>query len=236
MKIEPACTVLLVDDDENFRSGLRRLARMIEGDAKLTTLEAGTGAEAMGVLGRQPVDCVLIDYNMPGGTGLEWIGRILEQSPHMAIIMVTGAGSERLAVEAMKSGAMDYLVKGSITLEEFQRAILNAVEKSRMQRTIEVQQKELLDAERQRVMIESLAAACHHLGQPATVITAYLAIFKRTVHAPETALMLDECMRAADSMAEILEKLQNVSEYRTIPYLPTSVGEDSQWKTNILAI
>lgn len=85
--------------------------------------------------------------------------------------------------------------------------------------TIQNQTDSLLAAERQRVMIESLGAACHHLGQPATVITAYLDMIQREGGTEETSEMIAECRQAAISIAHILHRLQSVAEYRTVPYV-----------------
>ena len=211
-------TILVVDDEPNFQNSMKRLLHLMQDDATgFNVLGASGGEEALKLLSAETVDCVLMDYQMPGGSGTEWIRRIREVNNHVAVIMVTGLGSEQVAVEAMKSGATDYLVKGSITPENLLRTILTAVQTVEMKLALEKQREKLMDAERQRVMIESLGAACHHLGQPATVISAYLHLMKRAETSPERKEMIDNCLKAAESMGEILQKLQAVSEYRTEP-------------------
>ena len=86
-------------------------------------------------------------------------------------------------------------------------------------RTIESQSEALLEAERQRVMIQSLGTACHHLGQPATVISLYLEMTRRMALPAEAQAMLAECRVAADAVANILDRLQRLTVYRTEPYL-----------------
>ncbi len=217
--------ILVVDDEERFRNSIKRLFRMMPGDITLEALEASNGRETVAVLEKTNVDCVLLDLYMPGGSGIEWIGRILEQFGDVAIVMVTGAGSEEAAVESMKQGATDYLVKGSILPENLQRAILNAVQKVRMRKQLKEQKLALIDAERQRVMIQSLGAACHHISQPATVIKTYLSMMKKTEKQPDMAEMIDNCLTAVDVIADILNRLRQASEYRTVPYRPLKDGE-----------
>lgn len=99
------------------------------------------------------------------------------------------------------------------------RTLLDAIQK---------QSNEIVAAEQQRVMIESLGAACHHLGQPATILTLYLSRLRDLK--PE---VLDQeeflaCSGAVDSIAEILKKLKHVSEYRTRPYVTFAEGVTSQ--------
>ncbi len=83
----------------------------------------------------------------------------------------------------------------------------------------------LRQSERQRVMLASVGAACHHLGQPATVIMANLELIKRLtkdVDKAELKEILKLTCDAADTLAEVLHKLNTVNEYRTVQYLDAS--------------
>jgi len=57
------------------------------------------------------MDCVLLDYRLPDGDGLDCLRKIRQRHPDVPVIIITGAGSEEIAVEAMKLGATDYVVK-----------------------------------------------------------------------------------------------------------------------------
>lgn len=77
-------------------------------------------------------------------------------------------------------------------------------------------------AERHRAMIASIGAACHHLGQPATVLTTNLELIRRltaNLNRPDVETLLNQCCEAAEKIAEILRKLNRVSEFRTVQYL-----------------
>jgi phosphoglycerate-specific signal transduction histidine kinase len=106
----------------------------------------------------------------------------------------------------------------------------------RMQRTIEAQADELIEAERQRVMIESLGAACHHIGQPATVLRVYLDFLGKEVESAEAHQKIETCVEAVDLIADVLEKLRRVGEYRTVPYRTFSDASDSSKSLRILDI
>jgi signal transduction histidine kinase len=86
-------------------------------------------------------------------------------------------------------------------------------------RTIQHQSEALLDAERQRVAIEGLGAACHHMGQPAStmIMALYLTRKAKTPEERESALQL--CQQSMDEIREILHKLLHLATYRTEPYL-----------------
>lgn len=223
-------TLLVVDDNDLFRRSIGQLLLKLSGSPLDKVLEASSGTDACRLLESHPVDCILLDFQMPGGDGLFWLRKIISNHPHVAVIMLTGEGDEAIAVEAMKTGAMDYIVKESPRENDLLRAIINALERMRMQKELEEQREELLQAERQRAMITSLATACHHLGQPATVIMTYLELMDRRETSPEMKEMIRQCLKAAEGIGEILVKLQRVSEYRTVPYLPAEAarGESDQ--------
>jgi CheY-like chemotaxis protein len=199
---------------------LGRLLEQIEGwEIKfLVCNDAGTGrAEAL----RCQVDLVFLDYLLGTETGLDVFHEMRKGGCTLPVIMFTGHGSEEVAGEAMKAGVSDYLVKGRITPESLRLVISNAVQKSKMQQKIEEQRKALIDAERQRVMMESVAAACHHFAGPLTTIIPYLEILAEDedIVGPERRNMLEQCLKAAEMMKMILEKFRQVREYRTRPFL-----------------
>lgn len=86
-------------------------------------------------------------------------------------------------------------------------------------------EKAMRETERQRVMLESLGAACHHLGQPATVLLANLGLMERKVSGdPAVSHIVGSCLQAAETLSEILHKLNAIEEYRTTPYLEDKPG------------
>jgi len=84
-------------------------------------------------------------------------------------------------------------------------------------------------AERHRVMLESLGAACHHLGQPATVLLANLGIMQTRIDESDELLteLITTSIDAAETLGEILHKLNTVNEYKTTQYLEKPDGSDS---------
>ncbi|MDD4734556.1 MAG: response regulator [Kiritimatiellae bacterium] len=220
-------SALIVDDDELFRNGVKRVMRSMRGVSFSSVEEASTGAEGLLVFERHPAQVILLDYQMPGGTGTSWLDKFRALDEDVAVIMVTGRGDEAIAVEAMRSGASDYLVKGSFTGERLTQAIIAALDRRQMRQALDQQGRVLIEAERQRVMLESLGAACHHMGQPATIMMAYLELLKEGETDPERRQMINQCIDSANRMAEILHKLQTVTEYRTVPYVKGGAGEVS---------
>jgi PAS domain-containing protein len=92
------------------------------------------------------------------------------------------------------------------------------------------------ESERQRVMLESLGAACHHLGQPATVLMVNLGMIRAKVGGDDPVLseMIDGCMVAIRRLGDTLHKLNCVNEYRTTSYM--SDVDESSTSSRILDI
>jgi len=104
-------TLLIADDEKNTRAGLKAALELSIGKDSLDILTVGDGEEAMDVVGRQHVDIVLTDLKMPKRDGNEVLAATKATSPFTQVIMLTGHGTIENAVEAMKRGARDYLIK-----------------------------------------------------------------------------------------------------------------------------
>jgi FixJ family two-component response regulator len=229
--------ILVVDDDARFRSSTRRLFWILATDeVEYKVYEAESGHQAAELLNQHAIDCVLIDNLMPGGSGLEWIPRLLEGQSHLPIIMMTGNGNESTAVAAMKQGALDYLVKGDLTPTAIGHAVSNAIEKTQMAIRLERQQLELAEAEKDRVMMRSLGAACHHLGQPATALTTLLELIRRRVSDPDTLDMIKQSGTCMDTIRDTLSELRDMNHYQTEDYLPPPAGSTERIDSCIVAL
>lgn len=223
--------LLIVDDDPFIRQTLEAFL-IREG---YESRSAPNGQTALMSAVEDPPELILLDIQLPDMDGFQVCRRLREhsQTSHIPVIMLTGHGSEEIAVEAIKTGVSDYLVKGGVTSESLRLAISNALQKFKMQKEIEEQRKALLDAERQRVMMESVAAACHYFAQPLTTMLGNLQMLSKggSFEESEKKLMLEECLKAAEIMKMILAKFREVREYRTRPYAANTkmldVGLDS---------
>src|SRR5688572_21174988 len=104
-------TILIVDNSPEDRLVYRRyLADMYD------LHEAELGAQGLILCQSLQPDCVLLDYRLPDADGVAWIAGVQAQTGARApaVILLTGAGNEAIAVEAMKQGAQNYLVKGRL--------------------------------------------------------------------------------------------------------------------------
>lgn len=117
--------------------------------------------------------------------------------------------------------------------EELVGMVVSFVDISAAKQAEEIQR----NAERQRVMVESLGTVCHHMGQPATVLLASLDVLQKMVPGEEKPAMkelIDSSMEAAESLRDMLHELNNLAEYKTKPYLGSQDKKDESDDTMIL--
>ena len=100
--------LLLVDDEERFLS----TTRILLGKRGVENVEtATTGQDALKILRKGRIDVVVLDVKMPGMDGVEVLRKIKHEHPLVEVIMLTGHGSIESAVDGLKLGAFDYVIK-----------------------------------------------------------------------------------------------------------------------------
>lgn len=166
-------------------------------------LHAYTGAEAEEIVATQPIDCILLDYNLPDTNGLALLKKLATHRPMLAIVMLTGEGNETTAVMAMTEGAQDYLPKRAATPAALQRCVERAIERTRLLKTMENYRGDL---ERSNEDLERFATVvAHDLKSPLRAITQHLQLIQK-----HTEGTLDE--RAAKSMTFVMDGARRMRE------------------------
>jgi len=152
--------LLLVDDEDSFRLALESAMA----DSGYVVESCDSGEMAINLLRSSQYDVVILDYRMPGISGLNVLQWMNEQKMETPVIMLTAAGSENLAVEAMKLGAYDYFAKDTIDIFHLPIAInstherfLFKKEKSRSQLSDQTRERNLKAAELFRTTLSSLS-------------------------------------------------------------------------------
>jgi serine phosphatase RsbU (regulator of sigma subunit) len=162
-------TALVVDDDPD----INRLLQVRMRSAGFSVRSAGNGEDALAAIAEEAPDVMLLDVSMPGVGGLEVLERVREQQLDIAVIMSTAFGSERVAIDALRKGADDYLRKPFEPVEL--RAVVDRTatrlflrrENAALQRQLDAElrrasevQAGLLPREAPRVPSYDVAAAC----------------------------------------------------------------------------
>ncbi|MBI4313242.1 MAG: response regulator, partial [Candidatus Omnitrophica bacterium] len=128
-------SILLIEDDVQDADLLQRqLAGQNIPNWKLEHVE--NLRSALKRLAAGGIDLVLSDLNLPDSTGFDTCGAILKQFPAMPIVVLTGLDDDKVALDAVRSGAQDYLVKGQIQGSWLVRVIRYAVERKQSQQEV----------------------------------------------------------------------------------------------------
>ena len=116
--------ILIVDDEETIRLALRKFLRSRGYEVEI----AGSGDQAMQILGKESFSLMLCDVRMPGMTGVQMVPQAREKDQDLAIIMLTAVNDAATATEVLSSGATDYLMK-PVELADLQQAVDRALHK-----------------------------------------------------------------------------------------------------------
>jgi len=119
--------ILVVDDDQ---FALRGIAKMLRGE-RYQVVTAASGSEAIDLLEQDSFDLILADLKMPGVDGLEVLRRAREIAPQAVVLILTGYASVESAIDALREGAYDYLVKPCST-DELKLKIKRGLERVRL--------------------------------------------------------------------------------------------------------
>ena len=156
--------VLLVDDDPADRRLVEMPLKQTCDSVVFEVTAVGTLSEAVRHLEAVRSDIVLLDLGLPDSYGLETVQKVHEVSGDVPVIVLTGAADSELALEAIRNGAEDYLVKGKSLEFALVRIIRYAVERKRAERNLSKLLKDLEDTNRELNDFASIVS--HDLKAP----------------------------------------------------------------------
>ncbi|NJK56984.1 MAG: PAS domain-containing protein [Pleurocapsa sp. SU_5_0] len=147
-------TVMLVEDSPEDRELYRRYLQS-DRDYQYTFVEAELGDEALAIYQQHQPDIVLLDYLLPDMDGVDWLTQWQQQTraDRPPVIVLTGQGSETIAIQLIKSGATDYLIKGQLTPEKLRLEIKRAIAEHRLHLE---HQTALIDLQRNQQFIQQI--------------------------------------------------------------------------------
>jgi DNA-binding NtrC family response regulator len=121
---ETGATILVVDDEEPIRNVIARKLELVGHNCTV----AADAREAIEKTFMQEFDLMLVDVKMPGMSGMEVLSHAAANHPDTGVIMITAVGDNRIAVEAKKKGAYDYVTK-PFDLDDLELRVSRALER-----------------------------------------------------------------------------------------------------------
>lgn len=120
-------TILIIEDEAK----MRRLLELNLGEDGFKTVSAGDAETGLKLLHSEPIHLVLTDLKLPGMSGLQLLQNAKQENPSLPVIVITAFGSVETAVEAMKAGASDYVLK-PFSLAEIRMVVHKELDNSRL--------------------------------------------------------------------------------------------------------
>jgi DNA-binding NtrC family response regulator len=183
-------TILIVEDEAK----MRRLLELNLGEDGFQTLSAPDAEKALQVLRDSSVDLVVTDLKLPGMTGLEFLTAIKRHSPALPVIVMTAFGSVETAVEAMKSGASDFVLK-PFSLAEMRMVVHKELDVRRLRE----ENRSLREALGQRYEFPNLVARSAKMQE-------VLATVERVAATQSTVLIGGESGVGKDLIAHVIHQ------------------------------
>ncbi len=186
-------SVLAVDDDPLFgRLIQHHLQRFSDRTFELTVKTSIQ--DALATLAEHPsFDVILTDYNFPDGNGLEFCLQLDRVQNTIPIIFLTGVRDVNLAIDAMRLGVEDYIIKEDLAESQLPKAIVTVLDRVRTRKQLRAVEKRMRMAEtRAQAIKELVVTVCHEFNNPLAAIKISADLVHRGIQAPADIDLLEQ--------------------------------------------
>jgi len=202
--------ILIVEDEPK----MRRLLELNLGEQGFTTHAAADAETGLRLLGREKIDLVLTDFRLPGMSGLEFLQAVKRMNAALPVVMMTAYGTVESAVEAMKVGASDYILK-PFSLEEMTLVIRKELDSHNLRE----ENRSLREALRQRYQYKNIIAESE-------AMQAVLAMVERVAPTNATVLIGGESGVGKDLVARAIHEHSHRASGPFIKINSTAIPEN----------
>lgn len=216
--------ILYVDDDPT----LAKLAQRVLGRHDITVVHAASVSTGLEEFRANTFDAVVLDHYFQNGTGLQFLASIGEASREIPVLYVTGASEAQIAIDALKAGAADYVIKN--VADDFFPLLLNSIQQARenfqLRREKEEAERQLLQAkERAELMAKEMN---HRIANSLSLVSAMIRMQLNAVATEEARTALLETQSRISAIAGVHRSLYtayNVGEVELASYLSSIIQD-----------
>ncbi len=212
---QPTINVLLVDDDITYAKLAQQHLTNFMGK-KFNILWKQSSDSALEELQKnESIHIVLMESSLPRMSGIELTKTLRERNIDTPIVFLTGLKDFRIAIEAMKIGVEEYLIKDEVSDTILPRTILNVLDKVSLKRRIAEAERNRIFAERRTEAIrELIVAICHEFNNPLTAIKLTADAMARHQLPDQQKQLVTEISESIVTIESKIRKLQNLQEER----------------------
>jgi FixJ family two-component response regulator len=204
--------VLLVDDDISFVKIVQHHLQKFQGREFKLIWKESVDQALEELRSNTKIDIIITDYLLPGSNGLEFCLQLNQINNATPIVFITSTRDFKLAVEAMKLGVEDFLVKEDLTESLLPRTILNVLEKVRVRKQAASVEKRMLIAEKRAEAIRELVVTvCHEFNNPLAAIKISTDLLQRQELSAADKKILKKFERSFLKMEEEIRKLRDIN-------------------------
>jgi DNA-binding NtrC family response regulator len=204
--------VLLIDDDEDYVSVVGQYVRTFQ-HRKFDLHWVPDGEKALKKLsGGERYDMILMDYYLPKSNGLEWVKKIHELNLNIPIVLLTANKDFRIAIEAMKFGVEEYLVKDEVVETILPRTIVNVLERLQLKKKVlEAERLTLVSQKETEAKQELVVTMCHEFNNPLAAIKISADILSRQSVDDHQKEMLRQLNESITKLEQQIVKLRDLN-------------------------
>jgi DNA-binding NtrC family response regulator len=212
METAGTINLLFIDDDPSYMAVAQHLLSKYQGK-RFNIQWKQDGVSALELLEKNtPIDMLLVDYYLPEMNGLDVTKAIRERNLDIPIIFLTSNRDFRLAIEVMKYGVEDYIVKDEAVDSVLPRTIINIMERVRLKKKIAEQQKsELIVQKKTDAIRELVVTVCHEFNNPLAAIKISTDILQRQSLSDREKEVIKELDRNIGLVEKEINRLRDIS-------------------------
>ena len=208
----PSITLLFVDIDEAYVTVARHVLQSAPG-GPFTMIWKNNGADGLAEIRANPaIDLLILDHYVSESTGFDLLQQLKDLQIDIPVILLTSQREFRLAVEALRFGVEEYMLKEDAVGPLLTRTVLNVIERTRLRRQVaEQQMADLIERKRTDAIRELVVTVCHEFNNPLAAIKISTDILSRQWLSDSERRLVKELDESISRVEGEIQRLRDIN-------------------------